>query len=457
MATLARQMADFTFSLRYEDIPPNVIQAARRYLADALACSLGAYRAETVEGVRQHALQVGGSDDATLLGTDIRVPSSMAALVNGTMVRYLDANDISALRAGGHFSDGTPALIAIAEKHQRSGKELLTCLVASYELQGALAESFDFMSRGFHALAQVPWTGPIVATRLSEGTPEEAVHASGLSGTTGMVMNTWLKPSERIPSIKSVAVGMASQRAVEAANLAAVGVTAPDDALETALFRLESLADLPVRKEPFAQLGHRWTSLRNIIKAYPAQIYTQAAVEAAVALHRKGVRAQHVRKLILYGHRNVASGVQGSREAFTPRSREAADHSTPYVMAMALMRGKLTLREYDGAPWETDEVRDIMSRIELVVDPERDRAMAEDGILGVRLVADLEDGSTEAIEVHQPKGHPDAPFDDAGLLDKMTWLLEDVVAPDIPSRLMSLCERLSSPEDVTELIEACRV
>lgn len=134
-----------------------------------------------------------------------------------------------------------------------------------------------------------------------EGTPEEAVHACGLSGTTGMVVNTWLKPSERIPSIKSVAVGMASQRAVEAANLAAVGVTAPDDALETALLRLESLADLPFHKHPFARLGHRWTSLRNIIKAYPAQIYTQAAIEVTIALYpqrdqgRQGPEANPIR------------------------------------------------------------------------------------------------------------------------------------------------------------------
>ncbi len=131
-------MADFTFSLRYEDVPTDVMQAARRYLADTVACSLCAYRVETVENLRQYALQVGGRDDATILGTNSGAPSSIAALVNGTMVRYLDANDISALRVGGHSSDGIPALIAIAEKHQRSG--MLTCLVASYELLGALAD-----------------------------------------------------------------------------------------------------------------------------------------------------------------------------------------------------------------------------------------------------------------------------------------------------------------------------
>ena len=450
-------MAAFTFSLKYEDIPPEVMQAARRYLADTVDCALGAYGAEPVDSLRQYALRQGGSEEATLLGTGHRVPTGLAALVNSTMVRYLDANDISALSGGGHFSDGTLALVALAEMHRRSGDELLTCLVASYELQGALGESFDFMSRGFHALTQVSWVTPIVATRLIGVTVDEAVHACGLSGTTGMVLNTWLKPSNRIPTIKSVAVGMAAQRAVEAAQLAAVGVTAPEDSLETALVRLEPLADSPVREESFAQLGNRWTSLRTIIKAYSAQIYTQAAIEAAVELYRKGVRVEQVRKLTLFGTSERRCGSPGFEGGVHAGSHESADHSTPYVIAMALMRGKLTLREYDGSPWETDEVRDIMSRIELVVDPERDRAMSEDGLLGVRLVAELEDGSTEEVDVHQPKGHPDASFDEADVLNKMTWLLEDVAAPDTPRRLMSLCQRLSSREDVTALIDACRV
>ena len=66
-------------------------------------------------------------------------------------MRYLDANDIFVLRRGGasgHFSDGTAALLALAEQYRRSGEELLACLVASYELQGALAETFNFWERG---------------------------------------------------------------------------------------------------------------------------------------------------------------------------------------------------------------------------------------------------------------------------------------------------------------------
>ena len=458
--TLARSMADFAFSLTPDAIDPPIVVAARRHLADSVACALGAYDTEAVQIVRRFARDRGGRPDATLLGTGHRTPAGLAALVNGTMVRYLDANDIFASSRGsdsGHFSDGTPALLAVAEAYRSSGTELLTCLVAAYELLGAIAESFHIMNRGFHALSQVPWAIPIVLVRLMGGTPGQAVHASGLAGATGMVLNTWLKPSHGIPMIKGVAVGLAAQRAVDAAELAMLGVSASDDALETAFSRLGPLAEPPARLTRFRELGTRWTSTRNIIKAYPAQIFTQAAIQATLDLHDSGLRAAGVRKLTLYGHRSVCGGVQGSPEAFAPSSREAADHSTPYVMAMALLRARLTPREYEDAPWDTSEVKKVMSKIELVHESGRDEALDRDGVLGVRLVAELEDGRIQEMEVHQPKGHPDAPLSDADLLEKMTWLLEDVAPPNTASRIFDICGRLSSPEDVTALVEACRL
>jgi 2-methylcitrate dehydratase PrpD len=124
-------------------------------------------------------------------------------------------------------------------------------------------------------------------------------------------------------------------------------------------------------------------------------------------------------------------------------------------MAMALLRGRLTSREFDGAPWETAEVKALMAKIELIEEPERNRALDAKGMLGVRLVAELTDGRIEEITVRQPKGHPDAPLSDAELLEKMTWLLEGLAPAHTPARLLDLCNRLSTAEDVRRLVETC--
>jgi 2-methylcitrate dehydratase len=371
------------------------------------------------------------------------------------MVRHLDANDIFVMSRGGasgHFSDGTSVLLALAERHRRSGKELLTCLVASYELQGALAESVDFWRRGLHPVTNVAWVLPIVAARLMGATPAVAAHACGMAAASATVINTWIKPGRAIPLIKSVAAGLASKHALEAAELAALGATASTDALETIL----ALGDFPPRMRfdsaPVENLGRSWSMPRNMLKLYPAQINTQAAIEAALRLHQRGVRAEHLRKLALHGHQNVAGGVQGSVQAFAPRDRESADHSTPYVMAMALLRSRLTPQEYEGAPWDSAEVKSVMAKIELVVDPHWDSVFAAGGTPGVRLVAELLDRRTEEIIVRRPRGHPDAPLSEAELLEKIGWLLQDRAPALKPRRLLELCDGLSNVDDVEEFI-----
>ncbi|MBI3061383.1 MAG: MmgE/PrpD family protein, partial [Deltaproteobacteria bacterium] len=402
LKTLAQIMAEYAFSLTYDSIPKEVMSAARRHLADSMACALGAYHTAAAEKARSYAVEQGGRGDATIIGTEQKVPAALAALVNGTMVRYLDANDIYLFSRGGpsgHFSDGTPALLALAEKYGRSGEELLACLVASYEIQAALAESFNFWDCGLHAETNVAWVVPIVAARLMGATPKEAVHACGLSLATGTVLNTWLRPGRGVPMIKGVAVGLVLEHALEAAELAALGVTATEDALETVFSSLGRLSASAIDTTHIEKLGKRWTAGRNMIKAYPAQLYTQAAIEAALRLCRGGIRADRIRKLTLYGHRSVCGGVQGSPEAFAPTSQEAADHSTPYVMATALLRGRLTAREYDGAPWKTAEVKALMAKIKLVREAQRDRALDKEKILGVRLAAQLTDGRVEEVVV----------------------------------------------------------
>ena len=270
-----------------------------------------------------------------------------------------------------------------------------------------------------------------------------------------MVLNTWLRQSSSIPMIKAVAVGLADQRAVESAELAALGVTAPEDALETAFHRLDPAAEPQADATPIDCLGDDWTSHRNILKSYPAQIYTQAAIEATLTLRSRLGSPDDVRRIVLYGHSNVCGGVQGSPAAFQPATREAADHSTPYVMAMALLRGRLTPHEYEDDPWVKPDVLSTMARIELVVEPERDRAMSRERLMGVRLVATLSDGGTETVDVSQPRGHPDAPMSDDELVYKMTWLMDGVAGPDVAKTLLDACMDLDSPDDLRDLVRLC--
>ena len=163
--------------------------------------------------------------------------------------------------------------------------------------------------------------------------------------------------------------------------------------------------------------------------------------------------------MALYGHRHVCGGVQGSPAAFRPRSREAADHSTPFVMASALLNGRLTPAEFDNDAWTSPEIRAVMDRTTLILDPDQDRAFAERGVYGVRLEARLKDGRDETVEIRQPKGHPDDPLTDAELIAKIAWLTERIPAPptaaDFPQALFDHCMNMSTERDLERLTELC--
>ena len=93
--------------------------------------------------------------------------------------------------------------------------------------------------------------------------------------------------------------------------MALLGVTASEDALESAIEALGPTTAEDIDMNGMAHLGEEWYTTRNIIKAYPSQIYTQAAVEASIALHLRGVRPGQIKRITLYGHRNVAAGCSG--------------------------------------------------------------------------------------------------------------------------------------------------
>jgi 2-methylcitrate dehydratase len=447
---LAHRIATFATKLSWEDLSQDAIDAATKALVDTIACAIAATDQPSVRIVREYAKARSARERSTLIGTGDSVDPALAALVNATAARDLDANDLYATVPGrdtGHFSDAIPALLAIAEQQRSSGKDLILATVIAYEIQAALAEGYLWMNRGLHSVSQVAWAVPAATGRMMGLTENEIVNAIGLSGSTGgLILQSWLKPSKNIPMLKGASAGFAAMRGVESAELARVGFTAPADALETLFDRLQSDAD----QSRFARLEERdhFAITRNIIKRFPAQIYTQSAIEAAIELSSQVGSVDDIAVATLYGHRNVASGVQGAGAAYTPETREAADHSTPFVIAMALRDGDLTPASYDGEPWKNEELIDLMRRVDLVIDPELDDAFDRDGKLGCRLLVEMIDGTVHETTVDQPQGHPDRPMSREVFMSKIRYLAGDERA----RRLMCVVESLPEQDRIDEVV-----
>jgi 2-methylcitrate dehydratase len=451
-------IAAFALNLDLAAVPAVTVRLATRLLADTLGCALAARGEPLAERLAAYARRHGatGGAEATLFVGGGTAALPLAALANGTAARLLDANDIYCSNDGGynggHFSDAVPAILGAAEIAGSSGADALAAILAAYEIQALLADAVDWRGQGWHPTTYLAWAVPAPVARLGRRSHAEAVAAISLAGSTGQALQSWLRPDLPVTAIKSAAPGLCGQRAVEAVALVAEGVSAPPDALETMLRLLGRAAEtLPVD-----QLGRRWTLGRNLIKRYPAQYLTQGAIQAALELFAGGVRTPRIEEVTVYGHAGVCGSVQGSPHAYQPASHADADHSTPFVVAMALLQGRLTPADYHGEPWLRPDVRALMARVRLVEEPARQRAYVEQRILGCRVVVRLRDGSTRAAEVIQPRGHPDAPLDDDELVAKLDDLLAGRLGSAGGRRLLAACDELPGAPDLGGLLDLLR-
>ncbi|MGA7671924.1 MAG: MmgE/PrpD family protein [Nitrolancea sp.] len=455
---LSEIVAGFARELSYEELPDEVIAAALTAISDTLGCAVAAVDEPGPRILRDYAMRQSGFHGATLLGESAKVDPSLAALVNCSLARDLDANDLYAGTPGrdtGHFSDAIPALLAVAEASGASGRELITAVVIAYEVQAVLAESYLWMKRGLHSVSQVTWALPAAVGRLLGLQQEQIISAIGLAGTTGgLILQSWLRPSPSLPLIKGGAPGFAAKQALESTELARLGFTAPPDALETLFDRLPSEADMSA----FQNLvkPYRFTTARNMLKRYPAQIYTQAAVQAALAIHPHIEDVDQIAVATVYGHQNVAAGVQGSAGAYSPTTRGAADHSTPFVVAVGLRDGDLSPQSYEGEPWREEALLDLMRRVDLVIDPEFQRGFDERGEFGCRLVVELLDGRRFEETVRQQRGHPDNPLSREDLLAKMRAFADWKLGAGAAERIHDVVQALPEADRVDEVVGSCR-
>ncbi|MGZ4104357.1 MAG: MmgE/PrpD family protein, partial [Actinomycetota bacterium] len=152
MGTASQQLAEFVAGLRFEDLPPSVVDAAKRHILDAIGVSLAASAigagAPVVEMTRSWA----GAREASILGYDFGAPAPWAALANGTLAHALDYDDTHVESVVHPSAFVVPAALAVGEEIGASGRDVITAAVAGYEVAtriGAAAPG-RFHVRGQH-------------------------------------------------------------------------------------------------------------------------------------------------------------------------------------------------------------------------------------------------------------------------------------------------------------------
>ncbi len=394
---------------------PMAQRQAMLIVLDSIGCAYAAHSTGAMNGVFELAHELGGAPDATIIGSARKTSVLNAVLANGALVRVLDLNDImfsekeGALAIAGHRSDNVPVALAMAEKVGCSGTDMLTSVILNYEL----CQRLWLLTHG-----GAPWDGVSVsgivaaamAGRLIGLNATQQAHGLGLAAMRTAVPKIARKGE--MSAGKSLANSMVAECGVQAALLAAKGLTGPREALEHA-------DGLHLLFDPKRGLDALWAApsrpldiMSAHMKSYPSIGTSQTMVTAALAIQPELKNQLDAIEKIEVAMADVPSIrlQQADRRRSQPETREAADHSFTFLPCVTFVDGELTDRQFENERWHDPAVRRLMERVTLTVDADlRDRAP---GSMPCRLTVTLSSGEEIISECLYPPGHS---FADKGL------------------------------------------
>ena len=418
------RLAAWALKLRAEDVPQAAIERAKLLLLDTLGCGFAAAAERDVTACAVLAAldALGDRPQCTVLGHPRRMSAPNAVLANGTLIRVLDLNDYvvgahphSGAR-GGHPSDNIPVALAAAELAPVSGRDLLAAIVLAYEIYGRGKALMDEASV-WDGVSISALVAPAVAGRLLRLDAVKLAHAIALSAARAPTPVAVREGG--ISAAKSLANALIAQNGMQAVLLAQHGVTGPLDLFEAErglepVFATASAGDIFAAPLP----AHSFIE-HSAIKAYPCFAGGQSAVAAGVALHRLvGGDIDRLATIrVTLADLPVVRRQMADPGRIKPQSREAADHSLQFLIAVALLDGTFGLRQFAGERWTDPTVRALMARLEMTVSVDLAKRAAA---YPCALKATARDGQAFTVEILAPPGFSSAGLDRQTVVDKFS-------------------------------------
>src|SRR4051794_30644627 len=425
--TRVEQLARFVCSSEWDGISEPAREQLKLRVLDSLGVAFGALDGEPVAMVREQVEEFGGAPLATLIGAGKSAPDR-AALYNGALVRYLDFNDsYLAPSETCHPSDNLAPVLAAAEYAHAAGRTLLTALAVAYQVQNRLSEVAPVRAKGFDHTTQGAYA---VAAGVSRALGLDEQHSANAIAIAGTSLNALrVTRTGELSHWKGLAYPATAFAATHAAFLAMRGVTGPREVFEGNKGFIEAISgpfEIDWSREDLESVRH------TILKRYNAEIHSQSALEALLELRTEhGLTGLEVERIELDTFQVAFDIIGGGEEGdkHRVRSKEDADHSLPYLLAVALLDGQVLPEQYLPERIVADDVQDLLRRVDVRPDPDLSRRFPEEH--SARVTLHLRDGRTLGREQHDYQGFHTRPMG----WDAVAAKFDRLAAPHLDSGL----------------------
>ncbi len=453
MATISEQIAAWAADTKFEDLDSAAIEMAKTILYDSIGCALGGYKTHDVGIMRGYLEEKGGVEETTVVGSGTKLPAVEASLLNALMVRALDYNDIYWKQDPSHPSDIIPGPLALGERMGASGKELLLAIAIGHEVEMRLCEAGfpGIRERKWHHATLTAFASPVSCGRMLGLNADQIAHATGISGSRHATFGAIT--AGHLTMMKNTADPMATQSGVLAAELAERGYEGPAHVIDGKEGLFDAYGDdwkPEIMTDDLPKNGSPWRIVQCGLKSFPTEALTHAPLTAVIELITEhDLQPDQIESIHLKTIARAAD-ILSDPTKYNPQTRESADHSLPYCIAVAVVDRKITPASFDESKIFDPTVRAQLKK--LTVSGES----AYEALFPAKQPNEITITTTDGVEhvkyVEYPMGSPQYPISEAALDAKFQSLAEGVISAGRQAQVKAMVNDLENVDNVADLM-----
>ena len=447
-----RGIARFIANLRYEDLPAEVRHRAKLLILDGLGCGLYASDLQWSEILRTTLMEVDSTRECSIWGTPHKLSSVHAVLVNGTQTQGFELDDVHREAVMHPASVTLPPVIAMAETRGGvSGKDLLTAVVAGYEIgpRVGMCMGRNHLEQGWHTGATLGVFSSAAASASVLGLDEErAVHAIGIAGTQA----SGLMAAQFGSMVKRMHAGKASESGLYAALLAEKGFTGIIDVFESEYggfcTTFSGGRENFEREKLTRGLGEQFETMRVSLKFYSCVASNHTTLDAIRNLQaQRPFGANDIDRIVVFSSKATLEHVGWQ---YRPEGVTASQLNLGFCVATYLIEGACFVEQFSEAVVADPARISLAERVQCIEDP---NISAEGPNMRhkVHVEVHLKDGTVLKDTVEKAHGSEDHWAPDEVIAAKFRQLAAKALPDEQASRLADAVLNLENVEDAREL------
>ncbi len=460
---LSHTLAEWACSLRYEHLSPKAIQTAKLFWYDSVGCALGGSGQEDAHILLAHHMEMSGkpgTGPCTCFVSGFKTNPVDAAFLNNHMIRAMDYNDIYWKSDPCHPSDIIAGPLALCEYKGLSGKDLILATIIAYEVEMRLCEFGlpGIREYGWHHATLTAFAAPIAAGRVLNLTVDQMVQAIGISAsrtfTPGAVT------AGKLTNMKNTVDPWATRMGVESALLAQRGYSGPEHMIDGkeglyAVFGHVHYKGQPAAFDTDLLIGglpcgvdDHYKIIDCGMKSFPIEALSHAPLTAMMkCVKENAIKPADVTEIKVEVIARAAD-ILGDPHKYRPDSKETADHSLPYCMAVGLIDGMVTPLQFKEERVMDKSLEPVMDKVKVVANQEFEALFPKFQPSQVTISTAAGKSFTKRVDV--PKGDPRDPMTAEEIGVKFHALGDGVIGEGACDKLAAAVLSMEKIGDVRE-------